>query len=318
MSDFSSDAWGIYVAVVSLVSILACGVLLYAVSRKRAKQPGDKKTVPQAVGTTGHVWDGDLTEYNYPVPRWWMWLFYLTIVFSLGYLVVYPGLGKLPGTLGWTSSGEYAAEVKDVGTRIQPLYDKYLAMDVKEVARDPKARAMGERLFLNHCAQCHGSDAGGSKGFPNLRDSDWLYGGDPQVIKESISNGRNGIMPAFGSALGDEGVKNVSHYVRSQSGLIADSLRVQLGKPIYMQTCAACHGIDAKGNPALGAPNLTDGIWLYGSSEQTMRETISKGRGEAAAVTRMPAHKGVLDDGKIQLLTAYVWGLSNVKAAASQ
>jgi cytochrome c oxidase cbb3-type subunit 3 len=175
---------------------------------------------------------------------------------------------------------------------------------------------MGERLFLNHCAQCHGSDAGGSKGFPNLRDKDWLYGGDPQVIKESISNGRNGIMPAFGSVLGDEGVKNVSHYVRSQSGLVADSLRVQLGKPIFMQTCAACHGMDGKGNPLLGAPNLTDGIWLYGSSEQTMRDTIAKGRGEAAAVTRMPAHKGLLDDGKIQLLTAYVWGLSNVKAAS--
>jgi len=190
-------------------------------------------------------------------------------------------------------------------------------MDAKQVAADPVAQAMGERLFLNQCAQCHGSDAGGSKGFPNLRDRDWLYGGEPAEIRASITNGRNGIMPAFGPSLGAEGVSNVVNYVRSLSGLPADSLKAQLGKPVFMTTCAACHGADGKGNIALGAPNLTDNIWLYGSSAAVIAETINKGRGVAgAAVTRMPAHKDLIDEGKIQILTAYVWGLSNRGNAA--
>jgi len=190
-----------------------------------------------------------------------------------------------------------------------------MAMDVKQVATDDQAHAMGERLFLTYCAQCHGSDAGGGKGFPDLRDADWLYGGDPETIKQSISNGRNGIMPGWGVVLGPEGVRNVAGYVRSLSGLPADGLRAQLGKPLFAQYCVACHGADGKGNPALGAPNLTDRVWLYGSSEATIIETISKGRGTASSVTRMPAHKELLDEGKIHLLAAYVWGLSNVKPA---
>ena len=311
MSDFNSDFWGVYVAVLTLVSVVACGVLLYVMGRMRMKQPTAK--TPGGTATTGHVWDEDLAEYNNPLPRWWMWLFYITIVFSLAYLVLYPGLGRLPGVLGWTSTGAYAGEVRSVDERVQPLYAKYLAMSVEEVASDAQARSMGERLFLGHCAQCHGSDAGGGKGFPNLRDTDWLYGGEPQTIKESITNGRNGIMPPFAGVLGEEGVKNVASYVRSLSGLPADGLRAQLGKPLFMQNCSACHGADAKGNRALGAPNLTDQVWLYGSSEATIIETITKGRGTASTVSRMPAHKGDLDEGKIQLLTAYVWGLSNGK-----
>jgi cytochrome c oxidase cbb3-type subunit 3 len=186
-------------------------------------------------------------------------------------------------------------------------------MDPQAVAADPDARAMGERLFLNYCAQCHGSDAGGSKGFPNLRDGDWLYGGDPAHIKESITNGRNGIMPPFGPTLGDEGVRDAVAYVRSLSGLPADGLRAQLGKPIFAQNCAACHGADGKGNQQIGAPNLTDQTWLYGSTEATITETVTRGRGEASEITRMPAHKDRLDEGKIQLLTAYVWGLSHAR-----
>jgi cytochrome c oxidase cbb3-type subunit 3 len=310
MSDFTSEFWSLYVTVLTLVSILACGVLLFAMGRMRVKA-----STPKASGatsnTTGHVWDEDLAEYNNPLPRWWMWLFYITIVFSLGYLVLYPGLGNVPGVLGWTSEGAHASEVKELDATVAPLYAKYLAMDVKQVAVDAKARAMGERLFLNHCAQCHGSDAGGAKGFPSLRDKDWLYGGEPDVIKASITNGRNGIMPPFGPALGGEGVKNVAHYVRSLSGQPVNGLLAQLGKPLFLQNCAACHGMDGKGNPQVGAPNLTDPIWLYGGSEATVTETITKGRGQASTVTRMPAHKDLLDDGKIQLLTAYVWGLSN-------
>ena len=313
MSDFTSSFWSYYVAVLTLVSILACAALLYIMGRMRVERPQKSGQTPD---TTGHVWDQDLAEYNNPLPRWWMWLFYITIVFSLGYLVLYPGLGNLPGVLGWTSAGAYASEVREFDARTQPLYAKYLAMDIQQVAADPQARAMGERLFLNYCAPCHGSDAGGAKGIPNLRDKDWLYGGEPQTIKESITNGRNGIMPPWGPTLGEEGVKNVTAYVRSLSSLPSDKLRAQLGKTTFEQTCAACHGPDGKGNQQVGAPNLTDQIWLYGSSEATIADVITKGRGEAGAVNRMPAHKDRLDEGKIQLLAAYVWGLSNLKSTS--
>jgi len=317
MSDFTSDFWSLYVAGLTLLAILACGVMLYRMGRVRVQAEPKKG---DAVGTTGHVWDENLAEYNHPLPRWWMWLFYITIVFSLIYLVLYPGLGRLPGLFGWTSAGAYGGEVRASDDQVKPLYAKYLAMDIRQVALDAQARAMGERLFLNNCAQCHGSDAGGGKGFPSLRDKDWLYGGDPDTIKLSITNGRNGIMPAFGAALGPDGVKNAASYVRSLSGLPTDSLRSQLGKTIFTQNCAACHGLDGKGNPAVGAPNLThpSGVWLYGSSEATVIETITKGRGSPSAVTRMPAHKDLLDEGKIHLLTAYVWGLSNAPQTPGQ
>jgi cytochrome c oxidase cbb3-type subunit 3 len=318
MSDFTSGFWSAYVAILTLVSIVACGVGLYVMGKMRVKVAGNKPKDGGGVGTTGHVWDEDLAEYNNPLPRWWMWLFYITILFGLVYLVLYPGLGQLPGVLGWTSSSAYAREREEADARLRPVYERYLAMDVKAVAADPQAQAMGERLFLGNCAQCHGSDAGGSKGFPNLRDRDWLYGGEPDAIRESITNGRNGIMPPFGPVLGDDGVKNVANYVRSLSGLPHDKLRAELGRPQFMQACAACHGAEGKGNQQLGAPNLTDAIWLYGSSEATIAETITKGRGQASAVTRMPAHKDLLDAGKIQLLTAYVWGLSNLKQGGAQ
>ena len=309
MSDFTADGWGFYVGIATLLSIAACGALLHMLGKMRVKRPKPGEQVE----TTGHVWDGDLTEFNNPLPRWWMWLFWITIVFSFAYLVLYPGLGRSPGALSWSSSGAYTNEVRAFDARIEPLYAKYLGMDVKAVAGDPEARAMGERLFLNYCAQCHGSDAGGSKGFPSLRDADWLYGGEPANIRDSILNGRNGIMPSFGAALGDERIRDVVAYVRSLSGLASDQLRAQLGKPIFAQNCAACHGADGKGNQQIGAPNLTDRVWLYGSTEAAITETVTRGRGEASAVTRMPAHKDRLDQGKVQLLAAYVWGLSNAK-----
>ena len=309
MSDFTSDAWSVYVALATLISIVACAVLLFALGRMRGQRPRPGERTE----TTGHVWDGDLAEYNNPLPRWWMWLFYATIVFSLADLVLYPGLGRMPGIFGWTSTDAYANEVRDFEARIQPLYAKYLAMDPKAVAADAEAHAMGERLFLNYCSQCHGSDAGGSKGFPNLRDADWLYGGDPQAIKASITDGRNGVMPPFGAALSQEALRARVQYVRALAGLPADNLRAQLGKPLFAQNCAVCHGADGKGNMQIGAPNLTDGVWLYGSTEAVITESVTKGRGAASAITRMPAHRERLDEGKIQLLTAYVWGLSNVR-----
>ena len=269
---------------------------------------------------TGHVWDDDLQEYNNPLPKWWSNLFWLTIVFGVVYLTLYPGLGTFPGVLGWTSAGAYKAESADFDARVQPLYEKYLAMDVPAIAADPAARQTGERLFLNNCAQCHGSDAGGGKGFPNLRDHDWLYGGEAAAIVTSITNGRMGVMPAFGPILGEEGVRDAVAYVRSLSGLPNDSLRAQLGKPIFAQNCAACHGADGKGNQAVGAPNLTDDIWLYGSSEYVIAEGITKGRhlDIVDGHLPMPAWGPTLSPVKIKLLAAYVWSLSNTPRAAAK
>jgi cytochrome c oxidase cbb3-type subunit 3 len=313
MSDFTSDFWGIYITGVTLVSIIACGWLLWAVGKARvsAKPAADGKE------TTGHVWDGDLAEYNNPLPKWWLWLFIITIVFSLLYLVLYPGLGTMTGIWNWSSTGQYEKEVAEVNKVVQPLYERFSKQDLKVVAADQQARGMGERLFLNHCAQCHGSDAGGSKGFPSLRDEEWLYGGDPEKIKESILGGRKGVMPPLGAAIGDEGVKNVVQYVRSLSGLAHDSVKAQLGKPLFAANCSACHGPEGKGMQALGAPDLTNKVWLYGSSEKDITEGIMNGRNMTSATSPMPALKDTLGDAKAHLIAAYVWSLTNQPRAAA-
>ncbi len=307
MSDFTSDFWAWYVGAITVISVLACAVLLYASTTAQVVKDGQPDT-------TGHTWDEDLSEWNNPLPRWWMWMFYITIVFGLAYVVLYPGLGNYAGVLGWTSTGQFDDEQKQATVQYGPMFDKYLQQDIVKVAADPEARAIGQRLFLNNCAQCHGSDAGGGKGFPNLRDNDWLYGGDPEIIKASITNGRNGVMPPLGGAMGgDDGVKDVANYVLSLSGRRHDELRAARGKSKFSTICAACHGPDGKGNKALGSPNLTDDIWLYGGSESTIMETINKGRGAnmvAAGVSTMPAHKDVLGEAKIHVLAAYVYSLS--------
>ena len=297
MSDFISGFWHWYVAVISLVSIVGCGVLLWMQSI--ARPPKGAK-----VESHGHVWDEDLTELNNPLPRWWMWLFYITIVFGLGYVVVYPGLGNFAGTFGWTSTGEYDAEIKQANADYGPLFDKYLKIDVETLSKDATANAMGQRLFLNYCAQCHGSDAGGAKGFPNLRDRDWLYGGDAVSIEATILNGRNGVMPALGAAIGGEaGINELTHYVRSLSGLKHDAKLADAGKAKFA-VCAACHGAEGKGNMTIGAPNLTDAAWLYGSTEENIAEGIRNGRNNM-----MPAQKDRLGEAKVHLLAAYVYGL---------
>jgi cytochrome c oxidase cbb3-type subunit 3 len=297
VSDFTSDFWSYYVAVITVVSIVACAVLLWTMSSQRV--PG------QQVGTMGHVWDENLEEYNNPLPNWWRWLFYITMVFGLAYLVLYPGLGKFGGTYNWTSTGQYEAEQARAAERYGPLFAKFAAMDIPAVAADPKAREMGQRLFLNYCAQCHASDARGSRGFPNLVDNDWLYGGDPATIKATIVHGRNGIMPPFGSVLGDEGVKDAAHYVLSLSGLTHDSLLASRGKALFAANCVACHGADGKGNAALGAPNLTDKVWLYSGGETSISEAIRAGRNN-----KMPPWGDFLGDAKSHVLAAYVWSLS--------
>ncbi|BDT70413.1 Cbb3-type cytochrome c oxidase subunit CcoP [Comamonadaceae bacterium OS-1] len=298
MSDFNSDFWSIFVSAVSVVSIAACLLLLWITARKK---------VPfQADNTTGHVWDDDLREMNNPLPLWWVGLFILTVLFSIGYLVAYPGLGSFKGTLGWTQVGEYDAEVSKANRELEPLYAQFTAMPPEKLAGDAKAMAVGERLFMNNCAQCHGSDARGSKGFPNLTDGDWLHGGTPDVILKTITHGRIGMMPPMAAAVGTpDDVKNVANYVLSLSGSPNDSLRAALGKAKF-SACAACHGVGGKGNPALGAPNLSDDIWLHGWGEAAIIAMVNNGK-----TNQMPAQKEKLTEAQIHVLTSYVWGLSN-------
>jgi cytochrome c oxidase cbb3-type subunit 3 len=300
MADFINDFWSIYIAVLVALSIIGCGLLLWSQSKVEVTAPKDGK-----VDTTGHVYDG-LEEFNNPMPRWWMWLFYITIVFAVIYLVLYPGFGSFSGKLGWRSAGQYQEEVKLAEAEVGPMFEKYKATDLKALAADSKANAMGERLFLTYCAQCHGSDARGNKGFPNLADRDWLYGGDPETIKLSILNGRHGQMPPMGAAVGSEkDIESVAHYVLSLSGSAHDSIKATAGREKFA-VCAACHGADGKGMAAMGAPNLTDKTWLYGGSVATIMETIRLGRNNV-----MPAFADFLGEAKVHLLAAYVWGLSN-------
>lgn len=306
MSDFFSSGWSSYIALVSLVGIVWCVWLLF--SQRKAKVV---HTADGAVADTGHVWDGDLRELNNPLPRWWMWMFLLSCVFGLVYLVLFPGLGSFPGVLGYSTDGSLMKSMTTANEELKPVYAKYVTMDIEQVAADPKAREMGQRLFLNSCAQCHGSDAGGAKGFPNLTDGDWLYGGSPENIKTTLINGRAGVMPPF-PQLDSKQIVDVANYVRSLSGLPADDLKAARGSEVYKSNCAACHGPEGKGNIALGAPNLTDKVWLYGGSEATIVETVTKGR-----MAMMPSQDKVLSPEKIHLLTAYVWGLSNNKQPAA-
>lgn len=306
MSDFTSGFWSPYIAIVTIISILACAWLLWKLSSRRLTEDekARKRAGGERVDTTGHVWDEDLTELNNPLPNWWRWLFYITIVFALAYLVVYPGLGSYAGLWDWSSTGQYEKERASAQERFGPLFDGFLKQDLASVAADAGAKQMGERLFLTYCSQCHGSDAGGSKGFPNLGDGDWLYGGEPEAIKTSIASGRNGVMPPMGAALGADGIKELTHYVLSLSGSNHDAALAEKGKARFA-LCAACHGTDGSGNQQLGAPNLTDKIWLYGGSEAVIAETISNGR-----INAMPAHGELLGEGKVHVLAAYVYGLS--------
>jgi cytochrome c oxidase cbb3-type subunit 3 len=305
MSDFTSNFWSVYVAVITILSIAACALLLWI--------SGKAKSMPTKDNTTGHVWDGDLREMNNPLPRWWVWLFVITIVFGVVYLVLYPGLGSQPGQLGWTSAGQHREEMDKGEKEVAPLYARFSAMKAEELAKDAQAMAIGERLFMNNCAQCHGSDARGASGFPNLTDGDWLYGGTPEIIKETIAKGRVGNMPPMAAAVGGvDDVKDVAQYVLSLSGGPHDSAAAARGK-LKFAACAACHGLDGKGNPALGSANLTDDIWLHGRGEAAIVAMINQGK-----VNQMPAQADKLSAGQIQVLAAYVWGLSNVAKPADR
>ncbi len=294
MSDFTSNGWSVFIAAATVFGILGCIVLLMIAARRRV--------VPGVTdNSTGHVWDEDLRELNNPLPRWWMGLFVLTVVFSFAYLAVYPGLGSFAGSFGWSSEGELKAEAQASQRAVQPLYAKYAAMDEAALKADPSAMALGERLFVTHCATCHGSDARGSKGFPNLTDGDWLWGGDFAAVKETITNGRQGVMPPMAAAVGTpEEVRQVAQYVLSLSDSPHDSLSAQLGKAKF-GTCAACHGPAGKGNPALGAPNLTDTVWLHGWGEEAIVSMVVNGKTNV-----MPAHAQRMSPEQIHVLAAHV------------
>ena len=302
MSDFTDGFWDWYITLICLAGIAGCAVLLWSQSTVRVKLGADGK----AEATTGHTWDEDLTELNTPMPRWWMWLFYLTIAFGLGYLALYPGLGSYAGKLGWRSSGAYAQEVQRAGREYGPVFAAYAGKEITAVAADPQARLVGERLFMNYCAQCHAADAHGNKGFPNLTDDDWIHGGDPATIEQTILKGRHGQMPSMAAAVGsDRDVENLAHYVMSLSGQVADPLKVAQGQGKFA-VCMGCHGAGGRGNTAIGAPNLSDHIWLHGGDLTSIMDTINKGRDNT-----MPAFGEVLGEQKVHVLAAYVWSLSH-------
>ena len=301
MADFTHDFWNYFVIIVSVVSIAACALLLYVLSRYKIK-PGE------SVQTTGHTWDETLQEYNNPLPRWWMMLFYLTIVFSVIYLVLFPGLGNMKGVLGWSSTGQHSVEMARADKEFGPIYAKYAAMSIPDLAKDPAALSIGQKLFLNNCAQCHGSDGRGAKGFPNLADDDWLWGPGPDAIKLAVLEGRQGMMPPMGEALGSpDMVENVANYVLSLSGSKHDTAKAALGKPMFA-ACAACHGEKGEGNSAMGAPRLNDKIWLVSGTVAGITETINKGRHGV-----MPAWKDFLGEEKSHIVSAYVYSLSTTK-----
>ena len=305
MSDFTSNFWALYVAGITVVSILACLLLLWFSGKAKAMTAHDN--------TTGHVWDGDLREMNNPLPRWWAYLFVITIVFAFAYLALYPGLGTYQGKLGWSSTGQHQIEVDKGNAEVAPLYAKFTAMPPEQVAKDAQAMAIGERLYMNNCAQCHASDARGNKGFPNLTDNDWLGGGTHDIIKTTILQGRMGNMPPMAAAVGNsDDVKNLAQYVLSLSGSPSDSIKASLGKSKFA-ACAACHGMDGKGNQALGAPNLTDDIWLHGYGEAAIMSAINNG-----FANQMPAQDKVLTPAQIHVLASYVWGLSNNSVVAAK
>jgi cytochrome c oxidase cbb3-type subunit 3 len=302
MSDFTSSFWPIFITVISVGGVIGCALLLWLTSKIKASSPnGDN--------TNGHVWDETLREMNNPLPRWWVWMFIITIVFSLFYFAAYPAIGTYAGKLGWTQVNQYEQEMEAANKTIAPLYAKFAAMPVEELAVNAEAKAIGERIFMNNCSQCHGSDAHGSRGFPNLTDKDWIYGGSPEKIAETLTNGRVGMMPPMAAAVGTEDdVKNVANYVLSLSNSDHDATRAAAGKEKFA-VCAACHGADGTGNQSIGAPNLADNIWLHGAGEEAIIKRINEGK-----VNQMPAQGAKFTPEQIHVLAAYVWSLSNSEA----
>ena len=297
--------WSIWISVITFIVLGGCTWLLLA--NRKVEVRGDEATRTE-VPTTGHVYDG-IEEYDNPLPVWWFLSFLLSVVFSIVYLILYPGLGDFKGALGWTQEKQWQAEIDKADEKYGPVYAQYADMPIHEIARDPIGLKMGSRLFEDNCAICHGISANGSHGFPNLADNDWLYGGEPETIEASITHGRQGAMPAWGEVIGEDAVVDVSEYVLSLSGEEHNSQQALAGKAIYTATCSTCHGADGKGIKTLGAPDLTDKVWLYHDYRYplrlSIRHSIRSGRNG-----NMPAQQDLLRPEKIRLLAAYVFSLT--------
>ena len=309
-----STFWSWYITLLTVGTLLALFWLIFATRKSEVHKSETDQTM-------GHAFDG-IEEYDNPLPKWWFMLFVGTIVFSIAYLVLYPGLGNWKGILpgyegGWTQVKQWQHEVDKADELYGPIFAKYAAMPIEQVAQDEQALKMGGRIFASNCSVCHGSDAKGGYGFPNLTDDDWLYGGDPQTIKTTLLYGRQAVMPAWKDSIGEEGIRNVAGYIRTSSGLKnPDTAKVDLeaGQNIYATNCAVCHGAEGKGQQAMGAPNLSDKVWLYGSSFAQVQQTLRYGRNGM-----MPAQEAFLGNDKVHLLAAYVLSLSqNQQSPAAQ
>jgi cytochrome c oxidase cbb3-type subunit 3 len=303
-----TTGWSLFVVVLTILNILACLWLLRWTAKKR--------TPTEQIGggaDTGHVWDGDLREYNNPLPKWWLWVFYLTVAFGLLYLALYPGLGNFGGSKGWTQARQYEQEKAVVEARAAELLEPLAALPVEQLVVNEQAMSTAHNLFQQNCAQCHGSDGGGAKGFPNLANADWQWGGDAASVVASIAQGRTGVMPPWGAVLGEEGVTEVVAYVQQLAGQPHDATLAAAGETRYQQVCIACHGVDGKGNAMLGAPNLTDDVWLYGGDAVTLAQTIDVGRNG-----QMPAWSDKLGEQRVKLLAAYVTRLAAEGSASAQ
>lgn len=299
-----STFWTLWIAIITIGNVIACWWLIWWTARSRPDEVASGEV-------TNHVWDEDLQERNNPLPAWWLNLFHITIVFTLAYLLLYPALGKVGGLLGWSSAGQYEEEMAEAEATYGPIYARYAGQDVATLAQDPKAVDLGHSVFINNCTTCHGSDARGARGFPNLADDDWQWGGAPERILQTILQGRNAAMPPFGTVLGEQGVAEVVEYVRSLSGLDADAQLAAGGQKHFNTLCAACHMPTGQGNPMLGAPNLTDGTWLYGSTREVLTTTVSQGRNGM-----MPAHAPLIGEDKVRLVAAYVYQLGESQRQA--
>ncbi|MCA0900492.1 cytochrome-c oxidase, cbb3-type subunit III [Microbulbifer agarilyticus] len=294
-----STFWSVWVIVLTLANLALVTWVLFANRKVAVSDQDDPENK-----TTGHVYDG-IEEYDNPLPKWWFLLFVITLVFSAAYLVIYPGMGNFKGIGGWTSVGALKADQAKAQAEFKETYGKYAEMPIEQIAENRDALKMGARIFANNCAVCHGADGGGNYGFPDLTDNDWLYGGSPEKILETLHNGRQGMMPPQEPIIGGDGVKQVAEYVLSLSGQEHDAALAEQGAQVFGTVCMACHGADGKGNQALGAPNLTDDIWLYGGTREEIQHSVRGGRSN-----NMPSQKDKLREDKIRLVAAYVYSLS--------
>jgi cytochrome c oxidase cbb3-type subunit 3 len=290
--------WHWFIAGGTILFVIWCVWLISWSSKQGPANVADDEVV-------GHKWDGDLEEWNNPAPKWWLYLYFITIAWAIGYLVAFPGLGSYEGMLGWSQEGQYEAEMQAAAENYDPIYEEFAAMDFEVLSQNAQAQALGKSLYASYCTTCHGSDARGAPGYPNLTDNAWLWGNAESELYISIANGRNAVMPVLAPALGgDEGIANMAKYVKSLSGGEADAGAMS-AQPMFVALCSACHGVDGTGNKIFGAPNLTDDIWLYGGSLETIQETLLNGRNGV-----MPAHGDLLGENRTKILAAYVYSLS--------